>query len=547
MPAQTTRFSLLALCGAAMAAAPPLPALAQPATIYAINNYTRDSTDQDLLLHAWKRMGFLDATSGKPATREANGDLKLNGNVVGSEIVRDGRVIGWKKADGTIETYDLSGGANFRADCWERVKVGGTIDIMKHGLSGHGSGWTDGGSLHLDSRTVGDKGAWFNGFSLQVEGQHPGPGTSRLRDTGPYLLGPRNNANVKIVFSVCFAGARARSGDIERFSIAQTAGHITGVSSTVSTTQAVGSGVTIGIEGLNQDAQNAVPATYFIIYQDLVAKKEIAEVRGNSNDEEVFRKRVKAVNDWIYNFPALERWNRVRAKLDDLGFTENAELPLFRMRPKVLPGEIVIPQAQTDRVTPSRMSIVLDQGGGQYDWSEDLYDGIWPRILVPQDALDREVEIQTCSLPPQVPVTPADDAWPASIPIFVTASNVDGTGSAPGGLSIELPFNPLFPDPHLFRFTGSVWIEQAVDSIDRHYGRLTFTPSNPEGVYQVFSPLRSLCPADFDRDGFTTAMDFDLYVAEFQAGGTLADFDRDGFISGMDFDAFSDAFKSPCE
>lgn len=536
--------ALLASAGL-LAGAPVVSA--QPTTVYAINHNVKDSTDQDLLLHTWKRMGFLDAVSGRPAERQPNGDLKLNGNIVGKEITRDGRVIGWQKADGTIETYDLSGGAVFRADCWVRVKAGGTIDIMKHGLSGHGSGWTDGGSLHLDSRTIGEKGAWFNGFALQVDGQHPGPGTSRLRDASPYLLGPRENANIKIVFSVCFAGARARREDVERVSIAQSAGHVTGVSTIVSSTRAVESGVSIGVEGLNDDAQNAVPAAYYIIYQDLLTRRQIVEVPGDNTNEEVFRKRVKAVNDWIYNFPALDRWNKIRAKLDALGFAENAELPLFRMRPKVLPGEIVIPQAQTDRVSPSRMSNVLDQRGGVYDGSEGLYDGIWPRIRVPENALDREVEIQTCSLPPQEPVAPDAQAWPASTPEFVTATNVDGTGTAPGGLIIDLPFSPQFVEPRVFRFTGSVWIEQPIDSIDHHYGRLTFTPSNPEGIYQVFSPQPALCPADFDRDGFVSATDFDLYVAEFEAGGTLADFDRDGFVSGLDFDGFSNAFKSPCE
>lgn len=40
--------------------------------------------------------------------------------------------------------------------------------------------------------------------------------------------------------------------------------------------------------------------------------------------------------------------------------------------------------------------------------------------------------------------------------------------------------------------------------------------------------------ADFDGDGFVTGIDFDLYVAAFEAGDLSADFDGDGFITGID-------------
>ena len=54
------------------------------------------------------------------------------------------------------------------------------------------------------------------------------------------------------------------------------------------------------------------------------------------------------------------------------------------------------------------------------------------------------------------------------------------------------------------------------------------------------------CPADFDGDGFITGIDYDLYVAAFEAGDMTADFDGDGFITGIDFDLYVFAFEAGC-
>jgi hypothetical protein len=54
------------------------------------------------------------------------------------------------------------------------------------------------------------------------------------------------------------------------------------------------------------------------------------------------------------------------------------------------------------------------------------------------------------------------------------------------------------------------------------------------------------CPADFDGDGFVTGIDYDLYVAAFEAGEMSADFDGDGFITGIDFDLYVSAFEAGC-
>ena len=55
------------------------------------------------------------------------------------------------------------------------------------------------------------------------------------------------------------------------------------------------------------------------------------------------------------------------------------------------------------------------------------------------------------------------------------------------------------------------------------------------------------CPADFDRNGFLTGLDFDAYVAAFEAGDPSSDFDSDGFVTGLDFDAYVQAFEQGCE
>jgi hypothetical protein len=56
----------------------------------------------------------------------------------------------------------------------------------------------------------------------------------------------------------------------------------------------------------------------------------------------------------------------------------------------------------------------------------------------------------------------------------------------------------------------------------------------------------TVCPSDFDCDGFASGSDFDLFVDAFEAGAGSADFDRDGFVSGVDFDLYVQAFEAGC-
>lgn len=54
------------------------------------------------------------------------------------------------------------------------------------------------------------------------------------------------------------------------------------------------------------------------------------------------------------------------------------------------------------------------------------------------------------------------------------------------------------------------------------------------------------CPSDFNRDGYVTGEDFDLFVAAFELGDPSSDFDANTFVNGDDFDGFVEAFVAGC-
>lgn len=58
--------------------------------------------------------------------------------------------------------------------------------------------------------------------------------------------------------------------------------------------------------------------------------------------------------------------------------------------------------------------------------------------------------------------------------------------------------------------------------------------------------VTTVCPADFDCNGFVTGEDFDAFVAAFELGDAAADYNLDGFVTGEDFDAFVAAFELGC-
>ncbi len=77
-------------------------------------------------------------------------------------------------------------------------------------------------------------------------------------------------------------------------------------------------------------------------------------------------------------------------------------------------------------------------------------------------------------------------------------------------------------------------------------GRYACIVASVCGLKESAPATLAVCAADFDCDGFLTGDDFDLYVADFEAGNVSADFDRDGFLTGDDFDAFVLAFEAGC-
>lgn len=79
-------------------------------------------------------------------------------------------------------------------------------------------------------------------------------------------------------------------------------------------------------------------------------------------------------------------------------------------------------------------------------------------------------------------------------------------------------------------------------------GALGQSPCGPTPEVAVTGQLETpvVCRADFDGDGFVTGVDFDLYVAAFEAGDVVADFDGDGFVTGIDFDLYVAAFEAGC-
>ena len=56
----------------------------------------------------------------------------------------------------------------------------------------------------------------------------------------------------------------------------------------------------------------------------------------------------------------------------------------------------------------------------------------------------------------------------------------------------------------------------------------------------------SACESDFNLDGFINGIDFDSFVAAFEAAKPAADIDWNGFVNGADFDLFLTRFEEGC-
>ncbi len=56
----------------------------------------------------------------------------------------------------------------------------------------------------------------------------------------------------------------------------------------------------------------------------------------------------------------------------------------------------------------------------------------------------------------------------------------------------------------------------------------------------------TLCPSDYNGDGFVNGIDFDSFIYEFVYGTAAADYNGDGFTNGVDFDQFTADFVAGC-
>ena len=105
-------------------------------------------------------------------------------------------------------------------------------------------------------------------------------------------------------------------------------------------------------------------------------------------------------------------------------------------------------------------------------------------------------------------------------------------------LTLAAPSEVSTPTPQIV-LTGMVDPDSRPDLITVGSGPRTLTT-----VTTVANS--SLCPSDYDQNGFVNGDDFDAFVVEFYYGTILADFDHNGFVNGDDFDGFTAAFEAGC-
>jgi hypothetical protein len=97
----------------------------------------------------------------------------------------------------------------------------------------------------------------------------------------------------------------------------------------------------------------------------------------------------------------------------------------------------------------------------------------------------------------------------------------------PAGLSLDLASQPRFVDDPVVDDTGA-GMGAIIDM----------------GAFEF--QTTSLCPADFNRDGFVDWFDALLYISRFEDGSAAADFNADGFLDWFDYDAFIAVFETGC-
>lgn len=143
-------------------------------------------------------------------------------------------------------------------------------------------------------------------------------------------------------------------------------------------------------------------------------------------------------------------------------------------------------------------------------------------------------------------------SYTPTFPVAITQQPVD-VATCPGG-SISLSVGVTGTGPITYR-----WFRNNVEVPNTNVNPLVFNPVAPgqAGQWRVLisngcSSVTSntvtvtLCPADFNCDGFLDFFDYADYIDAFDAGNPRADFDGDGFIDFFDFAGFSDAFETGC-
>jgi len=74
----------------------------------------------------------------------------------------------------------------------------------------------------------------------------------------------------------------------------------------------------------------------------------------------------------------------------------------------------------------------------------------------------------------------------------------------------------------------------------------TFAGAWSDGTVTFEEDDHEHCASDINEDGFVNGIDFDVFIAAFEAGDPLADANKDTFVSGEDFDSFVIAFEAGC-
>ncbi len=106
-----------------------------------------------------------------------------------------------------------------------------------------------------------------------------------------------------------------------------------------------------------------------------------------------------------------------------------------------------------------------------------------------------------------------------------------------GGVDISATNNPSALTPTL------LLSDQSASGL---YDCVVSTQCGSDASTPAMLTVDSCCPADFNHDGFTNALDYDLFAELFEAGDIGADFNNDGFTNALDYDDFAEHFEAGC-